>query len=169
MSMSSSSPRSWPAHFAAAAALATLAASGAAMAAECRSVNGHFSEQSLAGPACLSPVGVCTQGTYSGALRGDFSTVVSSFTASADTPVTAAALFTADSTLVVRYGQRDGQLFIKNAGALRTTGNGEIVDLQVVVGGSGGFAGASGVLQASGAFTFAAGGRSEYVGVICLP
>ena len=135
----------------------------------CRQVNGHFTEQAQGAPACLSPVGVCTQGSYSGALRGDFATTVSTFTPSADTPVTTAALFTADTRLAARLGRREGVLFIKNAGALRTSGAGEIVDLQVVVGGSGGLLGASGALQASGTFTFAAGGRSEYLGVVCLP
>jgi hypothetical protein len=137
--------------------------------AECRNVNGHFTEQALGPPACNSPVGVCTQGTYSGALHGNIVTVVSSFSATADTPVTAASVFTADSTLTTRIGRRDGTLLIKNAGALRSSGAGEIVDLQTIVGGTDGLAGASGVIQAFGAFTFAAGGRSEYVGVVCLP
>lgn len=137
--------------------------------AECNNVNGHFTEQALGPPACNSPVGVCTQGTYSGALRGDFVTVVSTFNPTADTTVTAVAVFTADSTLTTRIGRREGTLLIKNAGALRSSGTGEIVDLQTIVGGTDGFEGASGVIQAIGAFTFAAGGRSEYLGVIGVP
>ncbi len=144
--------------------------SAAAQATECRPVNGHYTEQLLLPPAaCASPVNVCIQGQYSGALRGEFTTVVSSFTPIAETPPTGAALFTADSTINARIGQREGQLFVKNAGTLRAIGAGEIVDLQVIVGGNGGLQGASGVLQAVGTFTFAAGGRSEYGGTVCLP
>src|ERR1043166_3079756 len=51
-------------------------------------------------------------------------------------------------------------------GAFRTTNAGEIMDLQTIVGGTGELAGASGILQAVGTFTSAAGGQSEYDGTI---
>ena len=102
--------------------------------ANCSPVNGHFTERALSGPTCTSPVGVCTEGTYSGALGGNFVTVVSTFTPTPDTPITSVFLFTADSTIHARVRGREGDLFIENAGAFHTTGAGEIVDLQTIVG-----------------------------------
>lgn len=135
----------------------------------CRPVNGHYSEQLLAGPTCASAVGVCIQGSYSGVLHGSFFTQVDTFTATTDTPQTQVSLFTAGSQLHVALAGRQGTLMIRNAGAVRGAGSGEIVDVQTVVGGTGELAGASGVITAVGTFTFAEGGRSEYGGTVCLP
>jgi hypothetical protein len=63
---------------------------------------------------------------------------------------------------------KEGTLLIKNAGAYRTVGDGDIVDVQVITGGTGELAGATGVLRASGTFVDGAG-ESEYIGSICLP
>lgn len=49
-------------------------------------------------------------------------------------------------------------------------GEGEILDLQTIVGGTGELASASGIIRADGLFDSATGsGESEYVGNICLP
>lgn len=136
---------------------------------KCRPVSGYFTESALSGPACASPVGVCTEGVYRGVLRGAFITVASSLTSTADTPTTSVSLFTADSTIHARLYGKAGDLFVKNAGAFRTSGAGEVVDLQTIVGGTGALSGATGVLRVTGTFTFASGGRSEYKGRVCLP
>lgn len=146
-----------------------LLATGALADPRCQPLNGHLSEQASTDPGCPSAVGVCVEGTYSGVLRGAFTTVVNTFDPSPDTGVTAVFLFTADSVIHARVGSKEGDLLIKNAGAFRVTGEGEILDLQTIVGGTGDFAGASGSISSVGTFTFADGGRSEYTGTLCLP
>lgn len=136
--------------------------------ADCRKVNGHYTEQALAA-GCTSPVGVCLQGSYSGVIQGSFATTVDNFVPNADMPPVPFALFTADSVLGVRIAGREGTLLVRNGGAVRLEASGEIVDLQTVVGGTGDLAGASGVMTAVGTFSFSDGGRSEYGGQICLP
>lgn len=137
--------------------------------ANCQPVNGHFSEQALSGPACTSPVGFCAEGAYSGALRGDFVAIASTLIPTADTPSMSVLLFTGDTTIHALVGSREGDLLLKNAGALHAAGIGEAVDLQIIVGGTGGLTGATGALQAIGTFTFASGGQAEYTGTICVP
>ncbi len=61
-----------------------------------------------------------------------------------------------------------GDLIIKNAGMFQQGGDGNIVDDQLIVAATGGLAGATGVLRASGTFTNGAG-ASEYEGRVCLP
>lgn len=135
----------------------------------CQQVSGYYTEQAVSGPDCLSPVGVCIAGTYYGGIEGGFRTTVSSFIPTADTPSTAVVLATADSTVQARVGRRSGTLIIKNAVALRTTGDGEIIDLQTITGGTGGLSGASGVLRAAGTYSADEGGRSIYTGKVCMP
>lgn len=158
-----------PALRAVAAALALAGGVALPALADCRHVNGHYTEQLATSAACASAVGVCLQGALSGALQGSFKTAVDTFVPTPDLPSIGVAQFTAGSTFSLRIGHRVGELFVRNTGAIRLTGAGEIVDLQTIVGGSGGFADATGVIGAVGTFTFEAGGRSEYAGTVCLP
>jgi hypothetical protein len=136
----------------------------------CRAVNGHYAEQAIAPTACPSPVGLCLEGEFSGGIRGVFQSTATSLTPTADTPVTAVVLFTGDGVIHARIGGLAGDLFFKSAGSYRTVEEGDIVDLQVITGGTGGFANASGTLRASGTFDPANGtGMSEYTGTVCLP
>jgi hypothetical protein len=132
-------------------------------------VEGSYAEHAVTGPDCLSPVGLCIAGTYMGDVRGDFSGQATSITPSAETPVTTVAFFTSNSTISATTRGRSGTLAIKNAGAFTSHPDGSIVDLQTIVGGTGGLAGASGSLRATGTFSFATGGHSTWAGVICLP
>jgi hypothetical protein len=153
-----------------AAAVVLLLAPGPADAsATCRSVEGSYVEHAVPGPDCLSPVGLCIAGTYRGDIRGEFSGQATSIVTTADTPVTTVALFTSDSTIAARTGGRSGTLLVKNAGSFTSNPDGSIVDLQTIVGGTGGLVGASGSLRATGTFSFATGGRSTWAGVVCLP
>ena len=63
----------------------------------------------------------------------------------------------------------DGTLFTKDAIVLRTTGAGEFAEVDVVVGGTGEWTGATGTLTATGTFTALAGGEGRYEGEICTP
>ena len=67
-----------------------------------------------------------------------------------------------------RLGTRRGTLIVKNAAAFRTTGDGDLSDTQVIVGGTGDFAGASGALRISGTFV-AGAGTSSFEGSVCVP
>ena len=149
-----------------------FALAGARLSAEdqCRGVNGHIAIRAVAPASCPSPVGLCVEGDFSGAIRGPLTVTGTSFIATADTPATAVALFTGDGVIRVRTGDKRGDLFLKTSGAYHSVGTGEIVDLQFINGGTGALTGASGVLRASGTFDPVAGtGEVEYTGTVCLP
>ncbi len=135
----------------------------------CFHVAGNYIEHAVTGPDCSSPVGLCIAGTYRGAIRGDFEARTSSIVATADTPTTSVQLFTSDSTIDARLGNRAGTLIMKVAGVFSAADDGPTVNLQTIVGGSGDLAGAHGALRSEGTFSFANGGHSRYVGSVCLP
>jgi hypothetical protein len=151
---------------AASVALLVGSAAPSEAASGCRDVRGFYVEHATS-ENCTSPVGLCIAGTYSGQIRGDFRGAATTVTPTADTPTTGAAIFTSDSTIDATIGGRTGILVIKNAGVFAASG--PIVDLQTIVGGNGGLAGASGALRAQGTFSAVDGGRSQYEGTLCLP
>jgi hypothetical protein len=152
-----------------AASLALLlgAAGPSQAAAGCRDVRGSYVEHAVS-ENCLSPVGLCIAGTYSGQIRGDFEGRATSILATADTPATGVAMFTSDSSIAATAAGRSGSLIIKNAGAFAATNGGPIVDLQTIVGGTGELTGARGALRAEGTFSAIAGGHARYEGTLCL-
>jgi Protein of unknown function (DUF3224) len=134
----------------------------------CRNLRGSYIEHAASGN-CLSPVGLCIAGTYSGQIRGDFEGRATSILTTADTPTTGVAMFTSDSTIAATVAGRSGTLIIKNAGAFASANGGAIVDLQTIVGGTDQLAGATGALRAEGTFSATTGGMSRYEGTLCLP
>lgn len=153
-----------------AASLALLlgAAAPSQAASGCRDVRGRYVEHAVS-QNCLSPVGLCIAGTYSGEIRGDFEGRATVILTTADTPTTGVAMFTSDSTIDATVAGRSGALMIKNAGAFASSNGGPIVDLQTIVGGTDELAGASGALRAEGTFSAEDGGQSRYEGTLCLP
>ena len=145
-----------------------LPATSSAASSRCVAVAGHYTERPVTGPGCLSPVGLCIAATYRGGVSGTAQAQATSIVATADTPATSVQLFTSDSTITGRAGHRTGTLIIKNAGAFASAGDGSIVDLQTIVGGTGELTGATGALRAQGTFTFPNGGTSHYTGTVCL-
>ncbi len=134
----------------------------------CFGVRGKYEER-VNPTDCESPVALCIDGELQGSINGSFSTTVTSIIPTADTPETNVLAFTADTTMQARIRGREGELFVKNAGTFETTGDGNIVDVQAVVGGTGELSGASGVIRATGLFDSATGtGASDYEGKICL-
>ncbi len=135
--------------------------------ARCQTVSGHITDQPLAGAECASPLGQCSAGRFSGALKGDFIASATSFTPSGDTAVTGVVSFTADLVLHTK----DGDLFLKDAGVFNTTpgGRGEHATVTTITGGTGRWAGASGRLLETGTFTQEDGGYSDYAGEVCTP
>lgn len=135
--------------------------------AKCKTVSGHIADQPYAGAECASPLGQCSAGHFYGALTGDFVASATSFAPSGDTATTGVIFFTADVVLHTK----DGDLFLKDAGAFNTTpgGRGEHSTVTTVTGGTGRWVGASGRLLETGTFTQEDGGYSDYVGEICTP
>lgn len=133
----------------------------------CQTVSGHITDQPFAGAECASPLGQCSAGRFHGALKGDFVASATSFTPSGDTATTGVVSFTADLVLHTK----DGDLYLKDAGAFNTTsgGRGEHATVTTVTGGTGRWAGASGRLLETGTFTPEDGGYSVYAGEICTP
>jgi len=153
--------------FAAAMAVFLLISSSVSAAGQCKEVHGHYVEHAVSAN-CTSPVGLCIEGEYSGMVRGAFSGAATALIPTADTPTTGVVLFTSNSVIHASVGLKSGDLLIKNAGAFHTVGAGEIVDLQLITGGTGDFTGASGAIRASGVFVNGSG-QSDYDGMICLP
>ena len=135
--------------------------------AKCKTVSGHITDQPYAGAECASPLGQCSAGRFYGGLKGNFVASATSFTPSNDTATTGVLSFTADLVLHTK----DGDLFLKDAGAFNTTpgGQGEHATVSTVTGGTGRWAGASGRLLETGTFTQEDGGYSDYGGEICTP
>jgi len=103
-----------------------------------------------------------------GDISGSFSGSANAVTPTADTPTTSVLTFTSDSTITGAVKGKRGTLIVKNAGVFTTKSDGSIVDLQTIVGGTGKLAGAQGFVRASGTFSAADGGNSEYEGSVCV-
>jgi hypothetical protein len=128
------------------------------------SVHGHLTSQSVTGPECTSPVGVCATGTLHGSLNGPFEFVASSIV-SADQP---GVVFLKGVTVI---HDQHGEMQCADSAAFNTTrgSDGELVGLCEITGLTGQWTGASGYLQSAGTFTLEAGGTEQYFGKIVLP
>jgi hypothetical protein len=136
----------------------------------CHTVQGSASLTPVPAADCQSPVQICGEGTFTGGLRGRYTSELFTLTDTADTAVTQVSLFTAVTTIpAARVGRWRGQLVLKEAGAFHTAGAGEFSELYSVAGGTGDFVNATGVLQAEGTFVDPVGGGITYQGQICVP
>jgi len=149
---------------------AVVVASSSANAAACKAVRGLYQEIAVTGPQCLSPVGLCTAGHLIGPFKGDTLFTASNIISSSDTPTTGVVFVTGDTIVTgASFEFRQGTLSLKNAAAFHTVFDGNLTDTQVIVGGTDGFAGASGSLRAQGTVDSAGAGSSTYEGYICFP
>ena len=136
---------------------------------DCKSVSGSLEETQVTGPACTSPVGLCTVARMLGELKGKADFSATAILTSADTPATGVVFVTGDTTVLdARLGGKHGTLAIKNAAAFRTIGDGDLSDTQVIMGGTGDFAGASGSLRITGTFVDGSG-SAVFEGIVCVP
>ncbi|MCW5852137.1 MAG: hypothetical protein KIT87_18835 [Anaerolineae bacterium] len=140
----------------------TLVSSGAFAASNCKAVSGKFTLQAVNDPSCMSPVGLCATGAYQGTIKATSSFVGSAFITSADTPTTGVVFATGDNTIHTNKGD----ILTKDAITLRTTGEGAFAEVDTVVGGTGEYAVASGVLTATGTFLNGSG-AGVYSGQVC--
>src|SRR5262249_12111746 len=102
--------------------------------------------------------------TLDGSLSGSSMFVGTSSVASVDTPATGVVLLTGDNRIETEHGV----LFTKDAIVLDTVGDGTFAEIDVIVGGTDRFAGATGTLTGSGTFANGAG-DGTLVGEICVP
>jgi hypothetical protein len=119
----------------------------------------------VSGPDCLSSIGLCTRGTLSGGLKGEFFFTGTSLVPTADTATTGVVLYTGDIVLATK----DGTLTCKDAGGFQTVGAGAVSSVCAIVSGTGRLAGASGTIQFVGNFTLADGGDGDYRASVSLP
>jgi|SRR5688500_6629610 len=145
-------------------ALIIFAVAAATASVSAATKRGHFSSV-VNTTTCASPVGICTEGTLTGALKGTFSFTATSLTPSADTAITGVMFYTGDITLTTR----DGVLQCKDAGAFEVNAPGAVSSVCSIIGGTGEFAAASGTIQFVGTFTLADGGDGEYRAMITTP
>ncbi|MCG3211222.1 MAG: hypothetical protein FOGNACKC_04861 [Anaerolineae bacterium] len=104
-----------------------------------------------------------TTGAYRGDIKG-----TSAFTADgfpSDTGVEGVVLLTGSNAIHTA----DGDLMTRDAIVLNANpnGKGEFAELDTVISGTGAWAGATGVIQATGTFIFGVGGEGDYFGEIC--
>ena len=163
---------SWTKRTKGAAALASLAvillSSTANANSLCRTLHGHLIDHALTGPACASTLGLCTQGTFSGGLRGAFIGIATSVIPTADTPATAVLFATGDVVIHARIGDREGDLIVKDAGLFHTSGKHEFSDLMSIMSGTRALSGISGVIQVNGTSDPTTGiDQGDYVATVC--
>jgi hypothetical protein len=136
----------------------------------CQRVEGFLEETLVPPPTCTSSVGLCTVARMFGDLKGQARFSATALVQSADTPTTAVIFVTGDTVVDdAKVANKRGTLLVKNAAAYRTVGNGDLVDNQTIVGGTGEFVGASGSLRISGHFLAETGGVSRFEGMVCVP
>lgn len=144
--------------------LLALGASPAAADPSCRMVHARFFLVAEDPPTCGSPIGLCATVTIQGSIQAVSNFVGTSFIPTVDTGTTGVLGVTGDNT----HHTADGAFFTKDAIVLSTTGDGEFAEVDVVTGGTGRWAGATGVLTATG--TFANGSGQGFIqGQICVP
>jgi hypothetical protein len=156
-----------------AAALALIVSAAAwsfpATALECSQITGHVEETQVPPPTCLSPEGLCTIAQISGSLKGEAFFTASDIIVSADTPTTGVVFVIGDTVVVdARLGDKRGTLTVKNAAVFRTIGDGDLLDVQIITGGTGDFVGATGTVRSVGTFV-AGSGSSTIEGFVCVP
>jgi hypothetical protein len=127
-------------------------------------VSGQFSSTVVTGPACVSPVGLCTEGTLTGAIKASFSLTATSLIRTVDTPTTGVVLYTGD--LVVQA--KDGVFTCKDAGAVGATGQRPVASVCTIVSGTGAYAGVTGALRFVGTFSASTGGSGDGTGSLTV-
>lgn len=151
--------------FAPIAFAAVLLAPGTASASSphCRPVHGPL-EILADAPTCGSAISLCAHATLSGGLRAVSDFIGTSSVATVDTPATGVVVLTGDNVLHTRRGD----IFTKDTIVLATTGAGEFAEVDVIVGGTGDWTGATGAITATGTFVEGVG-EGSYSGVVCRP
>jgi hypothetical protein len=145
-------------------ALLPLAAGTATADPQCKKVHSHLFLQADTVPTCGSAIDLCAGATLQGSLNATTEFVGTSFLPTVDTAATGVVVLTGDNT----FHTTRGDFVTKDAIVLSTVGDGEFSEVDVVVGGTGDWAGATGVFTATGTFLNGAG-EGVLEGEICVP
>jgi hypothetical protein len=139
-----------------------LVSGSTAEAASCKTARGSLTLNTVTGPECTSPVGLCVSGPLTGGLSGHAFVTVTSIIPTADTPTTSVVFLTADTVITTKKGT----LSLKEGTMLQTSGPGEFSTLLKPVAGTGEWAGATGVYRSDGTFDGSTA-VGKYVAEIC--
>ena len=146
--------------------LLPLAAGTAAADPQCRRVRSHLVIEADPTPECGSPIFLCATATVWGSLRAttDFVGLSQQVAAETEDGAVLAVQVTGDNA----FHTDRGDFFTKDAIVLSTGAGGEFAEVDVVLGGTGEWAGATGVLTATGTFVDGLG-EGVIEGEICVP
>lgn len=129
----------------------------------CMNIRGKLAPEATT-ENCASPVGICAKGDFTGLAR------TLNFTATAVTntdlsPDTGVIVITGNSVHEVRGGTYNTEDTI----VLNTSAGSQFSEVDIIKGGTGDFAGATGVLQIVGVFPPTGKGNADYHGQVCTP
>jgi len=124
-----------------------------------RQAHGMLRSQVLTGPACGSPIGLCTAGRLTGTINGDFV-----FSATRLEPSDTPGVLFYTGHIVVQT--QKGEVRCQDAGSFQVVAPGAVADICTITGGTGDWAGVTGHIRIHGTFTFEDGGFSHYEGLI---
>ena len=142
-------------------ALAALAVAPASATPSCNKVVWRVTLEATAN-SCGSAIGLCAKGNLFGNVRGTSDFVGTSFLPTVDTATTGVVVVTGDN--VIHTSRGDVQT--KDSIVLSTVGKGEFAEVDTVVGGTGDYLGATGVVTATGTFLNGVG-EGITLGEIC--
>lgn len=145
-------------------ALTLVPFAAAEAAADCKRVRSHLVIEADPVPTCGSPIGLCATATLRGSLKATTEFVGTSFQTTVDSATTGVVLLTGDNL----FHTTGGTFSTKDAIVLSTVGDGEFAEVDVVTGGTGEWAGATGVLTATGTFVNGIG-EGIIEGEVCTP
>jgi|SRR5579862_6251728 len=134
------------------------------LAATCTAVHGQIQETAVIS-GCTSLFGLCTVSQISGNITG-----VGQFTATNILPVpnTPFVIISGDiSATNVQLDTKHGTITLKSTAAYNTA-TGDIVDYEVITGGTEDFEKATGALRVTGTFLNGTG-TSHFIGTVCVP
>ena len=154
----------WALVVAVAAASIALLGAVSGSAATKTSLKGTLTTEPVTGSSCGSSVGICFTGAIEGKLKGTLTGTGTSVIPTADTPTTGVVLVTSD----VGIQTTSGDLVLKDATVLRTTGTGEFSAIWTVIGGTGLYTAATGAIQVTGSFVPGGTSTATYVGTLQL-
>lgn len=145
-------------------ALSLLAVGTAGADPTCRTVQSVVTLTTFAPTACDSEIDFCAGGVLHGSLKGNSEFTGTSFDGTVDTGMTGVVVLTGNNVIHTSRGD----VYTKDAIVLATTGAGEFAEIDTVVGGSGDYEGATGVLIGTGTFS-GTSGQGTLIGEICRP
>jgi hypothetical protein len=134
----------------------------------CREFRGNLAPEAVS-EGCASPVGICATGRFTGILS-QLNFVATAVTQTDLSPDTGVIVITGNSVTDTRgLGGEPGTIMHTDTIVLNTGSTNEFSEVDIIVGGSGPFEGATGVMQISGTFPPTGAGQATYQATVCTP